>query len=69
MCHPAARFSQRGTGPSLEKAGAFFMAMKANIYIDGGNLYFGMLKELPNEIPIGNTGRMIRRPSAWTSPS
>ena len=31
--HPAARFSQSGTGPPLERAGAFFITMKANIYL------------------------------------
>lgn len=45
--HPAARFSRSGTGPPLERAGAFFITMKANIYIDGGNLYFGLLKGHP----------------------
>ena len=88
--------------------------MKANIYIDGGNLYFGLLKghpemkwldlirqelrrqvvvlnpkdrrsdlihhatiyrdiprdlpaicQLPDEVPVGKNGKVIRRPAAW----
>ena len=49
--------------------------MKTNVYIDGGNLYYGLLRDnhgakwLPDVIPIGTHGRTIHRPPAWAAPA
>lgn len=53
--------------------------MRAKVYIDGYNFYYGYLKghperkwlylaldhQLPDTIPVGTHGNFIRRPEAW----
>ena len=45
--HPAARLSQSGTRSRFARSGTFLF-MKTNIYIDAGNLYFGLLRKRPD---------------------